>query len=180
MRWRDTRKALRFRNAFFLFCGLTLIFAIVVANHSIPVLQIRDETDRPLRLHKIEREAALTHQYRHSVAKCPIIEKFVVDRQNRIVLMESWNCSFGAGIATKPPPGADQRLVEGFYVITNIRQVMPELAIHPVSFAEHRLTVDQETWNLSRPPFEGQTVTIRIQPMKRWQYWLHWMQAFPG
>ncbi|MDR6224561.1 DUF1850 domain-containing protein [Desmospora profundinema] len=178
MRLRNIQKALRFRNAFSFLLGAVLFLgAVLVLSQSIVVLQVVDETDQPLIIHPVESGTRFSHQYRHSVAKCPIIEKFELDNQSRMVLMESWNCSFGAGIATEPPPGASDRLVDGFYVIEDIGQVVPELFFHPVAITDHRLTVENQTWNLSEPPFEGQTIRLTIEQTTRWRYWVHVIQA---
>lgn len=80
-----------------------------------------------------------------------------------MVLMESWNCSFGAGIETKPPPGATDRMEDGYYVIDNIDQTFQEILLHPVSIAEQKLTIDGHTWNISRKPFEGRTFSLEIE-----------------
>ncbi|WP_170105207.1 DUF1850 domain-containing protein [Desmospora activa] len=169
---RPFNKALRFRNAFSFMIGVVLLVWVgVVLSQPIFVLRIADEAGNTLLVQRVESGTAFSHRYIHSVAKCPIIEKFEVDDQYRMVLMESWNCNFGAGIATEPPPGAVDRLVDGYYVIENIRQVMPELAFHPVTFTEDKLSVDQRSWNLSQPPFVGETITLTVEQTRVWHYW---------
>lgn len=168
-----TGKALRASNAFLFITG---IFAVVLAGvwfitQPVHVVRVSLESGDEMILRQVQPGTPFSQRYIHSVAKCPIIEKFIIDEQFRMVLMESWNCSFGAGIATEPPPGATDRLEDGFYVIDEIEQEIPVLYVHAVSFTDHHLRIDHEDWNLSRPPFVGETIKMEVAMLTKWHYW---------
>lgn len=166
-------KALRLRNAFPLVLGSVFVmFVLIVSAQTIHVLRVSDDDGNVLIFERVQEGTPFSHRYIHSVAKCPIVEKFVVDGQYRIVMTESWNCSFGAGIATEPPPGATDRMVDGFYVIENINETLPALSLHPVAFTDHTLTIAGTTWKMSQPPFVEKTVTIDVVEKRCWQYWI--------
>lgn len=119
----------------------------------------------------VEQGMEVSHRYIHSVERCPIIEKFTVDDASRLVLMESWNCSFGAGIASDDGTGRGT-LKEGFYVIEDIRQPFQELRFSAASFTEHTLTINEETIQLSKH-FPEKTIRLHIEQLRRYQTWFN-------
>ncbi|WP_176448535.1 DUF1850 domain-containing protein [Lentibacillus sp. CBA3610] len=119
---------------------------------------------------RVNADTTFSSRYLHSVVKCPIIEKYEVNGDYEMVLMESWNCSFGAGIETEPPSGSTDRMEDGFYVIDNIDKLFQEVLFHPVSIAEQTITIDGQTWDISREPFVGRTFSLVIEQENRLTY----------
>lgn len=132
-----------------------------------------EDTNEVILIQKIDSETTVESEYLHSVEKCPIIEKYTLNNQYEMVLQESWNCSFGAGIATEPPPGAKGRLEPGYYVIDQINQMLPSIDFHPVPIAEQTLTIDGVKWFIYKPPFAGKTFTLTTTKKARIVYWWH-------
>ncbi|WP_170848174.1 DUF1850 domain-containing protein [Lentibacillus halodurans] len=125
---------------------------------------------------RVNADTTFSSRYLHSVAKCPVIEKYEVNNNDKMVLMESWNCSFGAGIETEPPPGAADHMEDGFYVIDDIDKPLQEILFHPVRIAEQTLTIDGKSWDISREPFVGRTFTLVIK-QEKWPAYL-WKKLF--
>ncbi|WP_163969408.1 DUF1850 domain-containing protein [Oceanobacillus halotolerans] len=151
---------------------LLVIIGIFLLLSKVHVLYALDDNGNILIAERVNADMTFSSQYIHSVAKCPIIEKFEISDQYKMVLMESWNCSFGAGIETEPPPGATDRMEDGFYVIDNIQQVHDEIRFHPVAITDQVLTIGEKSWNVSRYPFVGKTFTVQIQEKAQLTYWL--------
>lgn len=151
-------------------CLLTVI-GIYLFLLDVPVLYAIDEEENILISERVDADTTFMSEYIHSVVKCPIIEKLEVNDQFEIVLMESWNCSFGAGIETESPPGATDRIEDGFYVIDNMNQVFTEISFHPVEMSDQILTIDDKEWNLSKEPFVGETFSLTVEVESLFIYW---------
>ncbi|WP_390358692.1 DUF1850 domain-containing protein [Virgibacillus byunsanensis] len=139
---------------------------------NVHVMYAIDEEENILIMEQVNADTTFSSEYIHSVAKCLIIEKFEVNDNHEMVLMESWNCSFGAGIETKPPPGATDRLEDGFYVIDDINQVFTDISLHAVPMNEQIIKIDGKQWNVSEAPFVGKNFTISIEKENVLTYWI--------
>ncbi|TFJ91271.1 DUF1850 domain-containing protein [Lentibacillus salicampi] len=159
----DKRPSLHKRRLALLFMGLIIVVGIYLLLKDVHVMYATADNGDVLIAERISSDTTFSSRYLHSVVKCPIIEKYVVGDDYEMVLMESWNCSFGAGIETEPPPGATDRLEDGFYVIDQIDKPFQEVLFHPVSIAEQVLTIDGEKWDISNEPFEGRTFSLQIE-----------------
>ncbi|GAB4074898.1 hypothetical protein GCM10028778_24010 [Barrientosiimonas marina] len=170
------RHSLRGRRLAGLLFGIFLLIGGFVLLSSVHVMLGEADNGDVLLAQRVNTDTQWSSRYIHSVEKCPIIEKYEIDDQYKMVLMESWNCSFGAGIATQSPPGATDRLEDGYYVIDDIDKPFDDVLFHPVSIAEQELTIDGETWQISRQPFEGRTFSLKIEKETRMTYL--WQRLF--
>src|SRR5699024_852546 len=159
----DKRQSLHKRRLAVLLTGLIIFVGIYLLMKDVHVMYAMADNGDVLIAERINADTTFSSRYLHSVAKCPIIEIYEVNDAYEMVLMESWNCSFGAGIETEPPPGATDRMEDGFYVIEQIDQTFQEVLFHPVSIADQTLTIDGKNWDLSRKPFEGRTFSLEIE-----------------
>lgn len=149
-----------------------ILMAVVLVLWKIPVMSATNEDGSLLFSKRIDPHTEMTSYYLHSVEKCPMVEKFIIDQQNRIVLKESWNCNFGAGIESALPKGAKGSLENGYYKIRNINQVFEEIQFHPVDIAKQRLKIGDEEWRLYEEPFEGNTFILKTGKMRLVEYLL--------
>ncbi|MFD1363451.1 DUF1850 domain-containing protein [Lentibacillus salinarum] len=157
------RHSLPKRRLAWLLLVIMLLIGIYLLLSPVHVMFAKADNGDVLIAKRINADTHFSSRYIHSVEKCPIIEKYVVSADYVMVLMESWNCNFGAGIETQPPPGATDRLEDGYYVIDDIDKAFDDVLFHPVSIAEQQLTIDDETWEISREPFEGRTFRLFIE-----------------
>ncbi|TRM10866.1 DUF1850 domain-containing protein [Lentibacillus cibarius] len=158
------------RRAFLLFLMMMTVIGIYLLLSTVHVLYAKADNGDVLIAERVSADTSFSSRYTHSVAKCPIIEKYEVSNNYEMVLMESWNCSFGAGIETEPPPGATDRLEDGFYIIDEIDKPFQEVLFHPVSFTDQTITIDEETWNISKEPFVGRTFALTIKKENWFSY----------
>ncbi|WP_373894113.1 DUF1850 domain-containing protein [Virgibacillus natechei] len=159
------------RLGWLLFFCLIIAIGICLSLTNVHVMYAIDEDGNILISKQVNADTTFSSEYIHSVVKCPIIEKHEVNEQGEMILMESWNCSFGAGIETEAPPGATDRLEDGFYVIDNINQVLPEILYHPVEMSDQILTIDDQEWNISKEPFVGKTFSLTVEEESLLVYW---------
>lgn len=159
------------RGRILLLLVLFIIGMIIVLLMRVTVIHATDEDARTLLKKRIEPGAEMTSSYLHSVEKCPMVEKFHIDRL-QIVLDESWNCNFGAGIEASIPEGAKGAFEDGFYKIRSIDKHFEEIQFHPVKIARQQLQIDDETWNLYEKPFVGETFTLKSERMSIFTYLL--------
>ncbi|SFD65863.1 hypothetical protein SAMN05216238_10325 [Lentibacillus persicus] len=157
------RQSLYKRRLAVLLISFIIFAGIYLFTNDVYVMYAMADNGDVLIAERINADTTFSSRYLHSVAKCPIIEKYEVNKAYEMVLMESWNCSFGAGIETNPPPGATDRMEDGYYVIDDIEKTFQEILFHPVSIAEQKLTIDGRTWNISQKPFEGRTFSLVIE-----------------
>lgn len=169
---------LTWRAGWIILLCILLSIGIYVCSSRVPIIYAIDTDGRILIAQHVNTGTTLESQYIHSVARCPIIEKFEINETYDIVLMESWNCSFGAGIETETPDDASTRMENGYYVYENINQPFSEIAFHAVALNDHTLTIDDKTWELSKHPFRGTTLTIFVTEERRLAYWKHKLQLF--
>jgi hypothetical protein len=174
----EEAKALHKRSAFFsilLVCVLTAALAIVWfgwAGKGIHVFRMQMvHENRDAWIQPVAPGDEISHKYIHSVEKCPIIEKYIVDGEHRLMLQESWNCSFGAGIAHDKGE-AKGSFKEGFYVIEGIGDVHGSIYMQPAGFTDHTLTVASSERNLSEE-FPDTLLLIEIATVPQWKVWLH-------
>lgn len=153
--------------------GISLItfIGIYLFLSNVHVMYAIDEDGDILISKQVNADTTFSSEYIHSVVKCPIIEIHEVNEQGEMVLMESWNCSFGAGIETQAPPGATDELEDGFYVIDNINKVLTEILYHPVGMSDQILTIDDQEWNISKEPFVGKTFSLAVEEESLLVYW---------
>ncbi|MBP1970961.1 hypothetical protein J2Z83_003098 [Virgibacillus natechei] len=151
--------------------GILIAIGIYLFLLDVPIMYAIDEEENILISERVDADTTFTSEYIHSVVRCPIIEKLEVNDQHEMVLMESWNCSFGAGIETEAPPGATDRMEDGFYVIDNMNQVFTEISFHPVEMSDQILTIDDKEWNLSKEPFVGETFSLTVEEESLFIYW---------
>lgn len=144
---------------------------------NITVIQAHNEDGDLLIEKQVTTDTTLQSRYVHSVARCPMIEKFEVNDKNEILLMESWNCSFGAGIEAETPQGATQRMEEGYFVFDEINKPLSQLAFHAVQMNQQTLKIDDQTWNFSEKPFLDKTIYLRMKEESRIIYWWHKLQV---
>lgn len=157
---------------------LSLLIGVVVyllASH-ISVIKAYDENDNLLFLKQVNIETTIESNYIHSVARCPMIEKFEVSAKDEIVLMESWNCSFGAGIEAETPVGATTRMENGYFIYGDINEPYKKLSLHAAQINQQTLTIDDETWDFSQKPFLDETINLYITKERRIVYWWHKLQ----
>ncbi|MFD2671883.1 DUF1850 domain-containing protein [Marinicrinis sediminis] len=134
------------------------------------VLRIVDEQSAQLIWQsEVHAQSGWSHTYLHSVEKCPITERYSINAEGRMVLMESWNCSFGAGIASDAGEGKG-RLVDGYYLITDLEKPFEVIYMQAASFSEHTLHIDTYTLHLSD---EHADRLLRIETIfvPRWKRW---------
>ncbi|CAM3741927.1 DUF1850 domain-containing protein [Marinicrinis lubricantis] len=147
-----------------------LVLLLLWLGRPVSAFVIQDVTEgSTIYAHVIDDSLSISHRYIHSVEKCPIIEKFEV-RKEGIELTESWNCSFGAGIAYDEGSGSGS-IQDGYYVIENIGKKMSELYVSPASFSDHTMTIDDETIALSEK-YPYHTLQLTIQELSRLELWL--------
>ncbi|RYG72246.1 DUF1850 domain-containing protein [Lentibacillus lipolyticus] len=155
------------RRLAWIITGVIILIGIYLLQSDVRVMYAEADNGDVLIAEFVNADTNVSSRYIHSVAKCPIIEKYEVDNDDDIVLMESWNCSFGAGIETEPPPGATDRLDDGFYIIESIEKEFQQVLFHPVRIAKQTITIDGKTWDIYKEPFVGRTfsLTIEKEPM---------------
>ncbi len=172
----------RLSKRFYLLVGFALCIAFVVAWLLLPVhvLQATDDEEHLLSLEPVQAGMSILYNYTHSVEKCPMQEQFFVGEQFELILHTSWNCNFGAGIASELPKGSSGSFKDGSYVMENINQVIPALFLHPVKIANQTLTVGPNTWRLSEHPFVGKTITIKVDRQPRYEYLMNKVSFLKG
>src|SRR5699024_5539952 len=101
----------------------------------------------------------------------------IINDDNDFLLMESWNCSFGAGIEAEKPQGAMQRMEDGYLVYDEINKPLSQFAVHAALINEQMLKIDDQTWNFSEEPFLDETIELYIKEESRLIYWWHKLQV---
>ncbi|MUV37192.1 hypothetical protein JNUCC1_00998 [Lentibacillus sp. JNUCC-1] len=134
------------------------------------IIQATDDSGDILMVQQINADSTLTSRYIHSVARCPMIEKFQINKTGEIVLTESWNCSFGAGIEYQTPEGATTREEDGFFIYEGLNKPFKQLSIHAVKLNEYTVTIDGQTYELSKNPYLGKTITFEVMEQTRFSY----------
>ncbi|MFD2762463.1 DUF1850 domain-containing protein [Lentibacillus juripiscarius] len=157
------RQRLPWRRLAWIITGIFILIGIYLLQSDVHVMYAEADNGDVLIAELVNADTNVSSRYIHSVAKCPIIEKYEVNSEYDMVLMESWNCSFGAGIETEPPPGATDRLEDGFYVIDSIEKKFQEVLFHPVRMAKQTITIDRKTWDIYKEPFVGRTFSLHIK-----------------
>ncbi|WLV24322.1 DUF1850 domain-containing protein [Aciduricibacillus chroicocephali] len=154
---------------------LLVLFILALASMlliRVPVIYGIDEEGEVLLKKRVSPGDELISEYVHSVEKCPMKERFKVNHNLDILLKESWNCNFGAGIESSLPEGTTGSFENGYYKIKGINQQFNEIQFHPVAIAKQRLMVRNKTWDLYKEPFEGRTFTLKTGRMSLAEYLL--------
>src|SRR5699024_6012653 len=159
-----------------LLLGLLVVLGILLLSN-ITVIHAYNETGDLLIEKKVTTDTTIQSRYIHSVARCPMIEKFAINDDNDFLLMESWNCSFGAGIEAEKPQGAMQRMEDGYLVYDEINKPLSQFAVHAALINEQMLKIDDQTWNFSEEPFLDETIELYIKEESRLIYWWHKLQV---
>ncbi|WP_054752176.1 DUF1850 domain-containing protein [Piscibacillus salipiscarius] len=94
---------------------------------------------------QVDRGDWFSHRYIHSVEKSPVIEKFKISGDWRILTMESWTKSFGAGLPYEDK--GDVEMKDGFFVIKNLNRPVfgGELKFQPSHLYPHTFKFKDQT-----------------------------------
>lgn len=150
-------------------CFLTGI-SIYLLVSQVTVIQAADDAGSILKVQQVNGDSTMIFRYIHSVARCPMLEKYEITDEHEILLKESWNCSFGAGIEAQTPEGSTIRKEDGYFIYEGLDQTFAELSIHAVELNNYTIQIDEQTWKLSQAPFLGQTISFSIKKQNRFLY----------
>ncbi|MGP4042176.1 DUF1850 domain-containing protein [Gracilibacillus sp. D59] len=168
----STNKALQRRNAFL--ATITVVFLLVaglllfVPSHY--QLVVRDMTTKGiLWTDTIVKGDRFSHRYIHSVEKSPVKEVFEFSDAGKLMTMESWTKSFGAGLPYQRI--GEVSLQDGYYVLKNINRPIHEdvLRIKPSDLYPHTFSFQNQTIYLSKQPFVGRVIEIDVIRSSWWE-----------
>lgn len=84
-------------------------------------------------------------EYTHSVQLTPVIEIYTVDKEDKIILTESYFYSYGAGLPSTTP--YDFEITDHGFRIYNIDQTMEDLVYRTgAERAHHRIKIGRKTY----------------------------------
>ncbi|WP_128895766.1 DUF1850 domain-containing protein [Longirhabdus pacifica] len=169
----NSKKTLLKGSVFFSIFLIVIIVLIFLFGKRIHVFTISDEYGKEVYyVQRVETGAQLSHTFIHSVELCPLTEKWTLNEQLQFVLMESWNCSFGAGIAYNAEHAGTGAMKDGFYVIKDMNVVQGPIYMHPRDFTDHHFQIDDTTLNLSER-FPNEIIYIQVENYPKWKYWYY-------
>ncbi|MBR7553890.1 MULTISPECIES: DUF1850 domain-containing protein [Allobacillus] len=168
------RKALLSSNAFLkkikwliLIILLFIIFlAVILFSQSTYLLQIEKvENSEILWEAEIEENEWFAHEYIHSVEKSPVIEKFKYDSSGKILTMESWTKSFGAGMPYERKGKVE--MVDGYFVIKDLNKPIHDnkLLMQPSDLFPHKFYFKDQEIILSEEPFIKNVIEIKVSEL---------------
>ncbi len=163
------KKALLTSDAFFLKIMTIVAFIILVLigwslfNQPYFQLIITDmKSNEVLWKSDISKGDTFSHQYIHSVEKSPVKEVFQFSASGKLLTMESWTKSFGAGLPYQREGDVSMR--DGYYVLQNLNRPIHGgvLRMKPSDLYPHTFTFQDQTFHLSEKPFVKRIIEINV------------------
>ncbi|NLM04835.1 MAG: DUF1850 domain-containing protein [Clostridiales bacterium] len=120
---------------------ILLVLLVMISQIPIKVLLAVDyKTGEYLKSWPIKTDDRFEIEYTHSVQLTPVIEIYIIDKENNIILEESYFYSYGAGLPSTTP--YDFEITDKGFRIYNINQIMDELVYRTgAERAEHRIKI---------------------------------------
>lgn len=156
-------------NTLSLFIIIGIILSLVFFLYPIKTLQIIDsQTNKYLKSWRIKNGDNFTIEYIHSVEKSPVLENYIVDGKD-IILLDTYFQSFGAGLPATTPYSFE-KTEEGFRVY-DINEKIDNL-IYRVGAAErnHKLILKNREYKFLDFSEHKMGVKLEVQNMTRLSY----------
>jgi hypothetical protein len=171
-------RALLLSNALFrrkkvmLLLSLLLLIAIFLSWKSpYRVLVIEEvKSGDTLWQREINEEDWFRHEYIHSVEKSIVIEKFKLAEGGRILAMESWTRSFGAGMPYEQKGTVEMK--DGFYILKDLKDPIDVIHMQPSHLYPHHFYFKEEEVVLSEPPYKRNHIKFEVREMNWFNYFL--------
>ena len=113
----------------------------------VPGLAVRD-TEQKVAFLPLGRDATFDISFRHSVARCPVLESFRLGPRDTMLLVRTVSAGLGAGLPFSDE-GGTVTIEDGQIVLAGLHRVFSRIPLLPLPLTEHRLRVGRRTADLA-------------------------------
>lgn len=128
--------------------GMTFVACKDALTHPVQYLQMVDADTNEIYFEEpLEEDGVFSVSYIHSVNKTNVEEYYRLE-DDCIYLFKARYRSFGAGVATEIEPGQTLRYEDGYMVIENIHNALPDLFYKVGTVSDPLIHIGQHIWHM--------------------------------